>query len=81
MIIKCCNELTLKSKLKTTAAQATVEARHLIVKGAIEIAMGAITELEGKGLTMDNVQKYDLVSSLLIVTTGDKDATPTISIK
>ena len=72
--------LTLALVLKKQAAQAMIDARHLIVKGAVSIAMEAVDELGSKGLQMDEKAKYDLVSSLLIVTTGDKDAQPTLSL-
>ena len=69
-----------QAMLKKQAAQAMVDARHLIVKGAVEIALQAVEELSNRGLTMGDKEKFELVSSLLIVTTGDKDATPVLSV-
>jgi len=66
--------------LKKQAAQATVEARQVIVRGAIDIAMNAVGELNSKGLVMDDKGKFALVSNLLIVTVGDKDVTPTLAL-
>ena len=66
--------------LKKQAAQALVDARHLIVKGAVEIALSAVGELGSKGLQMSDTDKFDLVSNLLVVTAGDKDAQPTIGL-
>jgi regulator of protease activity HflC (stomatin/prohibitin superfamily) len=69
-----------QAMLKKQAAQALIDARHLIVKGAVDIAMQAVEELASKGLQMEEKDKFSLVSSLLIVTAGDKDATPTLAI-
>lgn len=66
--------------LKKQAAQALVEARNLIVRGAVDIALSAVDELQSKGLGMTDDDKFKLVSSLLVVTTGDKDAQPTIGV-
>lgn len=57
-----------------------IDARQLIVRGAVDIALQAVEELDKKGLRMDDVEKFKLVSSLLIVTTGDKDAQPTLPV-
>ena len=74
------NSLAFLLVLKKQAAQAMVDARHLIVKGAVEIALEAVDELGKKGLAMGDKEKFQLVSSLLIVTTGDKDAQPTMAL-
>jgi len=65
--------------LRRQAAQAMVDARHLIVKGAVDIAREAVANLEAGGMHLSDEEKFKLVSSLLIVTTSDKDTTPTIS--
>jgi len=65
--------------LRKQAAQAMVDARHLIVKGAVDIAREAVANLEAGGMRMSDEEKFKLVSSLLIVSTSDKDTTPTIS--
>lgn len=69
-----------QAMLKKQAAAALVEARNLIVKGALGIATTAVASLEEQGLKMDDRQKFDLVKNLLIVTVGDKDATPTLTV-
>jgi len=69
-----------QAMLKKQAAQALIDARHLIVKGAVDIALQAVDELGKKGLVMGDKEKFELVSSLLIVTTGDKDAQPTLAL-
>ena len=67
--------------LRKQAAQALVDARHLIVKGACDIAENAVSQLEAKGLKMTSENKFSLVSSLLIITAGDKEATPTLALQ
>jgi len=69
-----------QAMLKKQAAQAMVDARQVIVRGAIDIAMNAIGELDAKGLHMDDKGKFSLVSNLLVVTVGEKDATPTLGL-
>lgn len=59
--------------LKKQAAQAMVDARHLIVKGSVDIAMTAIANLESRGMSMDDKEKFHLVSGLLLVTASDRD--------
>jgi regulator of protease activity HflC (stomatin/prohibitin superfamily) len=66
--------------LKSQAAKALVDARHLIVKGALSIATAAVTQLEEQGLKMTDDQKFHLVSSLLVVTAGDHDVHPTLGV-
>jgi len=68
------------SMLKKQTAQATLDARQLIVKGSVEIAFGAVEELEKRGLRMNDEEKFNLVSNLLVVSAGDKDAIPTLNV-
>lgn len=53
--------------LKKQQAMATVAARTTIVQGAVEIAYGAITMLEQKGIVFDNAEKTKMVGNLLTV--------------
>ena len=68
------------SMLKKQTAQATLDARQLIVKGSVEIAFGAVEELEKRGLRMNDEEKFNLVSNLLVVSAGDRDAIPTLNV-
>ena len=68
------------SMLKKQAAAAIVDARELIVKGAVGISQEAIASLEKSGLQMSDEEKFSLVSSLLIVVSGEKDATPVLKV-
>lgn len=68
--------------LKKQQAHALIEARTLIVEGAVQIAKDAVEQLEkggGQGMQLTNEQKVHLVTNLLTVTCGDTDATPTIA--
>jgi len=68
--------------LKKQQASALIEARTLIVEGAVQIAKDAVTMLEKDGdqaLQMSNEQKVHLVTNLLTVTCSETDTTPTLS--
>jgi len=67
--------------LKRQQAKALVDARTLIVEGAVRIAQDAIIKLEEEGtVQMDDDQKVKIVTNLLTVTCSDSDATPTVSL-
>ena len=65
--------------LKTQRAGALLEARTIIVEGAVKIALDAVKMLEQSGLKMTEEGKSKMVSNLLTVSVSDVDATPTIS--
>ena len=60
-----------------------IQARKLIVEGAVRIAQDAVRMLaEGQeAVVMTNDQKVQLISNLLTVTCSDVDATPTVALK
>jgi len=66
--------------LKRAQAQALVAARKKIVEGAIDIALGAVTELEKKGLSIQQSDKSKIVTNLLTVICSDTDAKPTVNV-
>jgi regulator of protease activity HflC (stomatin/prohibitin superfamily) len=69
------------SMLKKQTAGAMVEARQLIVQGAVQIAQDAVVALEAGGkIKMSNEDKVKIVTNILTVTCSDTDATPTISV-
>jgi len=68
------------SMLKKQSANALVEARHLIVKGSVDIAREAIAALTQGGMTMTDEERFKLVCGLLIVTAGDKEASPVLAL-
>ena len=71
--------------LRKQQAAALIEARKLIVEGAVLIAQEAVAMLErsegGSSIQMTNDQKVQLISNLLTVTCSDVDATPTVALK
>jgi len=68
--------------LKRQQAKALVDARTLIVEGAVKIAQDAVTRLEAEGtVQLDDDQKVKIVTNLLTVTCSDTDATPTVSLQ
>merc|ERR1711904_240687 len=68
--------------LKRQQAKALVDARTLIVEGAVKIAQDAVTRLEEEGtVALNDDQKVKIVTNLLTVTCSDTDATPTVSLQ
>lgn len=63
--------------LKRQQAQAILQARKVIVKGAVEIAQSAVHELEIAGINMDDKAKARIVSNLLTVICSES-ATSTV---
>jgi len=66
--------------LKKQQAGAMVEARNIIVRGAVDIAYGVVQELETRGIAMDAHEKVKVVTNLVTVMTGEHDVTPTLSV-
>lgn len=61
-------------------AEAMVDARKVIVRGAVEIAHGALEELNKKGICMDNDEKARLTTNLLVTICGDQKVQPVVSL-
>jgi len=61
-------------------AEAMIDARKIIVEGAVSIAHGAIVGLEQRGMKMTKEDEGKLVSKLLIVICGDSKVTPNTSV-
>jgi len=61
-------------------SEALLEARKIIVEGAVEITVDAIQELQKKGIPMSDAEKTRLVSNLLIVVVGNEGAKPMINV-
>lgn len=67
--------------LKKQQAGALIEARALIVEGAVRIAKDAVTRLEQESVVkMSDSDKVKVVTNLLTVTCGDVEATPTVQL-
>jgi regulator of protease activity HflC (stomatin/prohibitin superfamily) len=68
------------SMLKRQQAVAIVAARKKIVEGAVGMVEDALTQLsEDKIIEFDEHQKASMVSNLMVVLCGDKEATPVIN--
>lgn len=66
--------------LKRQQATAIVAARHKIVEGAVSMVEMAIDELNKKELlVLDEERKAAMVSNLLVILCGDKEATPVVN--
>ncbi|MES1906842.1 MAG: hypothetical protein MHM6MM_000071 [Cercozoa sp. M6MM] len=62
-------------------AEALVDARKIVVDGAVDIARGAVQGLYEGGIDFDERERARLVSNLLVVITSDSSATPTIALE
>jgi regulator of protease activity HflC (stomatin/prohibitin superfamily) len=66
--------------LKRQQATAIVAARHKIVEGAVSMVEMAIEELNKKQVVdLDEERKAAMVSNLMVVLCGDKDAAPVVN--
>lgn len=66
--------------LKRQQATAIVAARHKIVEGAVSMVEMAIDELSKKEVVhLDEERKAAMVSNLMVVLCGDKDASPVVN--
>ncbi len=66
--------------LKRQQATAIVAARHKIVEGAVSMVEMALHELSKKNIVeLDDERKAAMVSNLMVVLCGDKDASPVIN--
>ena len=66
--------------LKRQQATAIVAARHKIVEGAVSMVEMALSELSKKKIVeLDDDRKAAMVSNLMVVLCGDKDASPVVN--
>jgi regulator of protease activity HflC (stomatin/prohibitin superfamily) len=66
--------------LKRQQATAIVAARHKIVEGAVSMVQMAIEQLSKKGVVdLDDERKAAMVSNLMVVLCGDKEASPVVN--
>jgi len=70
-----------QSLLLVQQAQAKIDARALIVEGAVSIVNGALEQLDQKGITMSTDRKEELVTKLMVITCSDQGAaTPVFNV-
>lgn len=67
------NEIA-QAMLVRQQAEALVEARQLVVEGAVSIAKDAIDQLEEKGVRFTAPERARLTQNLLVVVAGDSKA-------
>jgi hypothetical protein len=73
------NEIA-SAMLKRQQATAIVAARHKIVQGAVEMVEMALLELSKRQIVeLDDERKAAMVSNLLVILCGDKEATPVVN--
>lgn len=73
------NEIA-SAMLKRQQATAIVAARHKIVEGAVSMVEMALGELSRKELVdLDEERRAAMVSNLMVVLCGDRDATPVVN--
>jgi regulator of protease activity HflC (stomatin/prohibitin superfamily) len=66
--------------LQRQQASAIVDARSLIVKGAVGMVQQALSELDENGIVdLDEERKANMVSNLLVVLCGNKDPQPIVN--
>lgn len=69
-----------QAMLKRQQATAIVAARYKIVEGAVSMVEMALDELSKKKIVeLDEERKAAMVSNLMVVLCGDKDATPVVN--
>ncbi len=69
-----------QAMLKRQQATAIVAARYKIVEGAVSMVEMALEELSQKEIVqLDEEKKATMVSNLMVVLCGDKDATPIVN--
>ena len=66
--------------LRTQQAGALLEARQIIVEGAVKIALDAVKMIEKEGMTLSEESKARMVTNLLTVSVSEADTTPTLSL-
>eukprot|EP00824_Muranothrix_gubernata_P025341 TRINITY_DN808_c0_g2_i1.p1 TRINITY_DN808_c0_g2~~TRINITY_DN808_c0_g2_i1.p1 ORF type:complete len:291 (+),score=55.98 TRINITY_DN808_c0_g2_i1:71-874(+) len=62
-------------------AQATLDARRIIVDGAVSLASDAVRMLEERGERISPAQRVKIVGNLLTVICGDTRASPTVQLQ
>lgn len=73
------NEIA-SAMLKRQQATAIVAARHKIVEGAVSMVEMALNELSKKQIVdLDDERKAAMVSNLMVILCGDKDASPVVN--
>ena len=67
--------------LKRQQAQALVDARKIVVEGAVEIVDDAMTRLKDRGIDIEPAHRSKVVGNLLAIICGDAKVQPTYAIQ
>lgn len=74
------SEEIANAMLRRQQATAVVSARYKIVEGAVSMVQMALEQLSDKNIVeLDEEKKAAMVSNLMVVLCGDKDATPVVN--
>jgi hypothetical protein len=66
--------------LRRQQAEAVLAARKTIVAGAVSMVESALTQLSERSIvTLDDERRAQMVSNLLVVLCGDRDAQPVVN--
>jgi len=68
------------SMLVRQQAEALIDARKMIVNGAVDIARGAAEALTNEGIPMSDSEKSKMVSNLICVVAGDSNVQPVLQL-
>ncbi len=69
------------SMLQRQQAEALIDARTMIVQGAVDIAKNAADQLDREGIAMSDGEKARMVTNLMCIICGDANVQPTLDIK
>lgn len=69
-----------QSMLVRQQAEALIDARTMIVQGAVDIAYSAAKQLADRGVHMDSHEKSRMVSNIMCIICGDANVQPTLSV-
>ena len=69
-----------QAMLMRQQAKAFIEARKLIVDGAVDLAHDAISKLEKKKISLSENKKEELISNLLVVLCSGESARPVLKV-
>ncbi|PCJ17493.1 MAG: band 7 protein [Candidatus Cloacimonadota bacterium] len=69
-----------QAMLRRQQAEAVISARKIVVEGAVSMVEMALTKLSERGVVdLDEERKASMVSNLLVVLCGEKEASPVIN--
>lgn len=69
-----------QSMLVRQQAEALIDARTMIVQGAVDIAYDAAKQLSDRGVDMDAHEKSRMVSNIMCIICGDANVQPTLAV-